>query len=462
MKQLTILLGVLFALLITSCSKDDESNNNSITEYSTSDFVGKWESNQYTIAVYVNLDSDGTGTMADPNGDIYNISWMVGTIITEDVDSEGTVAETEYEGVIATDTDGYEYYYIVSSEGNDINEITDIYNNIVYSKTSDTDDDVEDDSNSVNLETPNSPSDFTTTDIAKEKVVLSFNYSGSCTIIEVFNGPKTSDALPLYTLTEITEGTNTITIESLSPGTDYLLYIYACNSNNTDKQYSTDEVTVAFTTANAIANLAIDHFGFHDQGNGALNLGVAVITSDLVDDDSEWTTSGDMIFELYTSNSREDGFQLAESNSFLLPDWNNTQVIDLYAWTDDWGYVEGNTYYLKIIAKNKSGEIVGESYIQEIEYPTSNDIIPSKPSGVTLTLNDSCVNISWNSADNAVSYEIYVSTSSSMTYRTKVGETTETTMSDCDRGTNVKMYYQVVAVSSTGNKIYSDPESIWL
>ncbi len=461
MKQLTILFSVLFALLITSCSKDEDSNDDSIEKYSTSDFVGKWESDQYSISVYVNLESDGTGIMIDPNGDSYYITWEKGTVVIEEVDSSGAIVEVEYEGVIVTDADGFEYYYIVSSESDSIDQITDVYNSIVYSKSTSTDENNDDQEENV-LEAPNSPTDFIVTDIAKEKVELTFNYTGTCTGIEVYSGAKTSDSTPLYTLTDVVEGENSITVESLTAGTDYTLYIYAYNSNESEIQYSTDDVLVTFTTASAIANLVIDHFGFHDQGNGALNLGVVVVSSDLVSDQSEWTTSGDVIFELYTSNSMEDGYQLADSNPYLLPDWNYNQIIDLYAWTDDWGYLEGNTYYLKIVAKNKSGETIGESYVQEIVYPASNDIIPSKPAGVTLTKEGSCVSISWNAADNAVSYQVYVSTSSSMSYKTKVGETTELSMSDCDRGTNVKMYYQVVAVSSTGNKIYSDPVSIWL
>lgn len=67
--------------------------------------------------------------------------------------------------------------------------------------------------------------------------------------------------------------------------------------------------------------------------------------------------------------------------------------------------------------------------------------------------------ISW---DKAVSYEANVDPGANMKYSSKVGDTTETSIKDCDRGKNVKMYYQVVAVSSTNNKSSSKVESIWL
>ncbi len=460
MKQLTILFIAFFALLVSSCSKDDDTKSSKTKSYAISDFVGMWKTLQYSTDVYVSFENDGTGEMVDPNGDSYDISWEVSTFELEDVDSNGNISTVEYNGVIATDTDGFEYYYVVSSDGENVNQITDVYNSIIYSKESVSDEEEEQEGSSV--ETPAAPTDFTVLSVGKESISLKFNYTGTCSGVEVYSAEKTADAEPIVILTEVVEGENTIEIESLTPDTEYSFFIYAYNSGESEVVYSEETVSVTVTTNSAIINLPIERFGFHDQYGGALTVGVLVNASDLVEDHSMWTQSGDVVFELYTSESKDDGYMFAESNAYLLPDWNNSQIIDLYAYANDWSYIAGQVYYLKVQAKDKDGNIIGESFVQEVEYPQSNDIIPAKPTGVTLTKNGTCVDITWNTANDAVSYEVYVSTTSNMDYKTKVADTTDTNISDCDRGTNVKMYYQVVAVSSTGNKMYSDPVSIWL
>ncbi|MCW3786962.1 fibronectin type III domain-containing protein [Plebeiibacterium sediminum] len=461
MKQLTILFIAFLALSMSSCSKDDDTKGSTTKSYTTTDFVGIWTSNQYSIDVFVKLQNDGTGEIVDPNGDTNDITWEVGTFDVEETDANGNTNTVAYNGVIATDTDGFEYYYIVSSLSTDVDQITDVYNHIVYSKGTIIDQEEEEEEGS-SIETPSAPTDFTVANIGKESVSLIFNYTGTCTGVKIYSAEKTTDLEPIVNLTEVVEGENTVEIESLTPDTEYSFYVYAYNSDDTEVVYSEETVSVTVTTNSAIANLPIERFGFHDQYGGALTIGVLVNASDLVEDQSMWIESGDVTFELYTSESKDDGYALADSNPFLLPDWNNSQIVDMNAFANEWNYVAGQVYYLKVQAKDRNGNVIGESYVQEVEYPQSNDIIPEKPTGVVLTKNGTCVDITWTVADKAVSYEVYVSTTSGMDYKTKVGDTTETSMSDCDRGTNVKMYYQVVAVSSTGNKMYSDPVSIWL
>lgn len=261
------------------------------------------------------------------------------------------------------------------------------------------------------------------------------------------------------------EGENSVTIEELTPETEYTFYLYAYNTEADVKAFS-DVAMVNFTTESEIAELKVNGSGYNGWYGGGLSLDVYLAVSELFDNESEWEAAGDLVLELYCSDTEDGEYELAYQENYLYLSWNYSSVINITAFKKDMNFVDGNTYYLKAILKNENGDIIGETAVQAVLFDEPNSdtdaIIPGKPGNVQVELNGDCVTISWDAADDAVSYTVKVASSSSMSYASEVGKTSTTSMKDCDRGQNVKMYYQVIAVSSTGNKKSSSVVSIWL
>jgi len=146
---LLVAVSLLATTMFSSCSDDDDDNNvtNEITEdYKISDVIGKWASSAYSVDVYIELKEDGTGEMADPAEDKYNITWIFDTIELDSVNtSTGNLVEYKEKGIVATDDEGYYYEFQIIGENGTVTALVDFDNNISYSKTTTIDDDDDDD-----------------------------------------------------------------------------------------------------------------------------------------------------------------------------------------------------------------------------------------------------------------------------------------------------------------------------
>lgn len=314
----------------------------------------------------------------------------------------------------------------------------------------------------VSVAAPAAPFNVTA-EVDATSATITFTYSGSCHAIDIYSEARTESSTPLVTIEDVKEGENSITIEELTPETEYTLYLYAYNTEADVKAFS-DEVMVNFTTDSEIVELAVNGCGYTGQYSGGLTMDVFVVVPELFENESEWDEAGDLVLELYCSDTEDGEFKKANDNDYLYLSWDYSSIVSITAWKNDMDFVDGNTYYLKAILKNENGDIIGETAVQEVvfEEPDSDAIIPGTPGNVQLELDGNCATISWDKADNAVSYIVKVSSSSNMSYASEVGTTSSTSLKDCDRGQNVKMYYQVKAVSSTGNTKSSSVVSIWL
>lgn len=152
MKKNLLHFGVLMVLMsmFFSCSKDDDSSSENngnqggsgTVTYEVSDFVGKWSSSAYSVDVYVDLEEDGTGTMVDPNEDSYDITWKIGSIELDSINtSTGTTVNFSETGIVITDADGYYYELQIIANETAITALKDYDNNITYKKTTSSGDD---------------------------------------------------------------------------------------------------------------------------------------------------------------------------------------------------------------------------------------------------------------------------------------------------------------------------------
>jgi len=431
MQKIKLFSILAFALLMTACSKDDNDDNQfgELTNLEYSSFHGSlsvtWDAydGAYTYMVFVN----GAATSDIPYA---GTSAMISDIEEQDVIKVEAYSDLE---AIVKIAEG-ELTYTEEGEDKD------------------------------GLEVPSAPASLTVTDVSDSSATIQFNYSGTCAGINIYSEAKTDDSTPIVTIDNVSQGENSVAIGSLTSDTEYTFYFYAFNTDGEETAYSGDEAKISVTTSKKEVFMEIYDYGYDGQYDGSLTLGVKVVASDLFSDESEWTDTGDLILELYSAESEDGEFVLANTDDYIYPDWTYNKIVRLHAYKKDMDYVDGQTYYLKAIAKNKDGETLAKTAVQEVKFeePVSEDIIPGAPTNVKLKLDGTCVKITWDSADNATKYKVYVSTSSNMSYKSLVDETTGTSATDCDRGKNVKMYYRVVAVSSTGNTKSSSVESIWL
>ncbi|GAF03294.1 fibronectin type III domain-containing protein [Saccharicrinis fermentans] len=425
MNKIQLFTILLFTLVMMSCSKDDDNEvqigeitGGNITENHGTVLL-QWNAYEGALAYYV----------------------FVGGQSISDIPYTGTQAViTEIE-----DNDIVEVKAYADSEASKLLAIL----QITYEEAP--------------LVAPSSPTEATALSPEKTSVDIQFTYSGTCDGISIYAETRTGESVPLITIDDVTEGENNVRISSLEADTEYTLFLYAFNKRNEELVFS-DAATVSFTTASEIVDLKIESYGYEESYGKGLRMKVLIVASDLFADQSDWTGYGDLVLEMYSSSEPDGDFKLAATDKYFYPDWEYSQLVDMIAYTKDMGWENGQTYYLQVVAKNKDGEILGQTVVQDMVYeePVSNEIIPGKPEGVSLSLNENCVSISWDKASDAVKYWVYVASSKNMAYKSKVGEVSGTSIKDCDRGKNVKMYYQVVAISSTGNKSYSSVIDIWL
>ncbi len=424
MKKISYLL-VVFTLLIASCSKDSDDSKPIAGEIKNIE----WSKSSTGITISWNSYSEAQSYQIYINGVAVSETPVTTTSLTINSLEDGTSIKVEaYSDSEATE---------IIAEGT-----------LVYVKPE--------------ISIPDKIESLEVSEVEATQVKLTWeNPSTEFSGIEIYLEEKTETSVAIDTLQAV--DIDSIIITDLTPETEYTFYIYTYNVDDNEYAYS-EPTTVTVTTSKKVTEIGISDYKYNGSYGGSIQINVLIVAADLFENESEWQSPGDLILEIYSADSINGEFTLANTNDYIYPDWNYNQIIDMYSYKSDMNYIDGNTYYLKVVAKDKNGNIIGETAIQEVEFtePASADIIPGVPTNVNVSKSGDCVTITWDTAENAVSYRVYVSTTSSMSYATKVGETSDTTIQDCDRGSNVKMYYQVKAVSSTGNIKSSTSVEIWL
>jgi fibronectin type 3 domain-containing protein len=116
------------------------------------------------------------------------------------------------------------------------------------------------------------------------------------------------------------------------------------------------------------------------------------------------------------------------------------------------GLMSGTTYYFAVSSVNQGVESLPSAAVPG----TTAAIAPSAPTGLLVTnLMSGSVSLSWNSAANAVSYEVYRSSSKDGT-PAKIGSTGETAYTDSSVTPNTAYYYTVGGVNASGTSPQSD------
>ncbi len=135
---------------------------------------------------------------------------------------------------------------------------------------------------------------------------------------------------------------------------------------------------------------------------------------------------------------------------------------DYIGYTDDSPYLDldnleaGNTYYYKVTAVDVDYNESEMSDYAYITIPDNGSGSIEAPTGLYVTYSSSsgCINLSWNTAQNANSYKIYKSMSSTGAY-SYLKEIYSTSTTDCYNLTEGNTYYyKVSAVSSDGTESY--------
>jgi fibronectin type 3 domain-containing protein len=109
----------------------------------------------------------------------------------------------------------------------------------------------------------------------------------------------------------------------------------------------------------------------------------------------------------------------------------------------------GTTYFYVVTAKNGSGESAPSDEVSAT--PTENPTVPVAPTGVTATAGVNQVSIAWTAVSDAMSYNIYWSTTSGVTPATGTqiaGATSPHVQTGLTAGTTY--FYVVTAVNAVG------------
>ncbi|WP_227793620.1 glycoside hydrolase family 6 protein [Paenibacillus guangzhouensis] len=112
------------------------------------------------------------------------------------------------------------------------------------------------------------------------------------------------------------------------------------------------------------------------------------------------------------------------------------------------GLTNGTTYYYVVSAVNSSGESPNST--QASVTPQSNLTVPAPPTGLTATAGNVQAALSWTASNNATSYNVKRSTTSSGPYTTVAVGVTGTSYMDTGLTNDTTYYYVVSAVNSAG------------
>ncbi len=124
------------------------------------------------------------------------------------------------------------------------------------------------------------------------------------------------------------------------------------------------------------------------------------------------------------------------------------------------GLTNGTTYYYVVTAENDYGESSESDEVSAT--PSATGSAPSTPTTVTSTAGDGEVTISWDTASDATSYNIYWSTSSGVskdTYEDKISTITTTSYLHTGLTNGTTYYYVATSENDYGESSESDEVS---
>ena len=166
------------------------------------------------------------------------------------------------------------------------------------------------------------------------------------------------------------------------------------------------------------------------------------------------------------------GFTLTQTSSGIKLSWNRVTgaagyaifralpsdtKYSYHAQTTSTSYTDtdvesGQTYYYAVAAFDSESN-VGDISTGYITFSGSggggSTTKPSTPSGLNASASSSCIDLTWNSASGASSYNVYRSTSASGTY-SYLSNTYSTYYTDCSVSSGTTYYYKVSAENSAG------------
>lgn len=166
-------------------------------------------------------------------------------------------------------------------------------------------------------------------------------------------------------------------------------------------------------------------------------------------------TAGDSQVSLnWTTTSTATSYNVYYSTSANVSTATATKVGNLTGPGSVTGLSNGSTYHFVVTAVNAGGESPVSNEVSAMPVPP----VPAKPTGISLSPGDALVNVSWTAQTDAVSYNIYYSTSATLDNSTKI--TGATSGQDVSSLTNATLYYfAVTAVNLGGESLISTIKS---
>ncbi len=118
------------------------------------------------------------------------------------------------------------------------------------------------------------------------------------------------------------------------------------------------------------------------------------------------------------------------------------------------GLINGTKYYYVLVAENAYGES-----LESKEVSASPGILPSAPTGITASPGDKKITISWDSVQDAVSYNIYYSTSSGVSKNSYKISSVTSPYVHTGRSIGTTYFYVVTTKNNYGESIESNEVS---
>ena len=134
-------------------------------------------------------------------------------------------------------------------------------------------------------------------------------------------------------------------------------------------------------------------------------------------------------------------------------------------WTDISSLTLDRTYFETQVLGSKIYAIGGQNHsclssVERYTVTTTPDPTPNVPANLTATAGDKQVTLNWTAATDAVSYNVYRSTTSGGPYTSIASDITGTTYTDTGLTNGTTYYYVVKAVNSSGTEsAYSNEAS---
>ena len=225
-------------------------------------------------------------------------------------------------------------------------------------------------------------------------------------------------------------------------------FTYSFNSQSSTLTFMGTDFTIAFKNGNTKMDWSIDDivvmvFYTYEGELPDIKQGPSVPTgiTSIVDGNSisvswEYVSDADS-YNVYRSSSAEGGYSLLGTTSYTSYKDNSP--------------LSGYNYY-KVSAVNNKGTSSLSSYTS-CNYTSTGNVL-SSPTGLNAQVNGSSVYVTWQSVNNATSYNIYRSSNANTSY-TKIGTSSSTSYTDNNPLSGYN-YYKVSAVNSNGESTQSN------